>query len=185
LTPIRRQTRVFRSYVTASGEIVATRFADIGSSVMGRLVHLSVAEGDRVKTGQWWRESTRAGAERGRRGVRGRSRAAGRGAGRAPAGARDPAEVEQARAVAREAAARLQREQLLRRDGLTTAAAFDAAEPDRSRRLPAWPRRKRRCSGPSRGSAPRPSACFRPRPRRFAPGTSSRRPRSPLRLTAS
>jgi hypothetical protein len=26
----------FRSYVTASGEIVATRFADIGSSVMGR-----------------------------------------------------------------------------------------------------------------------------------------------------
>jgi hypothetical protein len=30
----RRDT--FRSYVTASGEVVATRFADIGSSVMGR-----------------------------------------------------------------------------------------------------------------------------------------------------
>ena len=43
---------VFRSYVTASGEIVATRFADIGSSVMGRVVALNVAEGDRVKAGQ-------------------------------------------------------------------------------------------------------------------------------------
>src|SRR5512139_513949 len=43
---------VFRSYVTASGEIVATRFADIGSSVMGKIVNLTVAEGDRVKAGQ-------------------------------------------------------------------------------------------------------------------------------------
>ena len=43
---------VFRSYVTASGEIVATRFADIGSSVMGKVVALNVAEGDRVRTGQ-------------------------------------------------------------------------------------------------------------------------------------
>jgi HlyD family secretion protein len=43
---------VFRSYVTASGEIVATRFADIGSSVMGKIVALNVAEGDRVKAGQ-------------------------------------------------------------------------------------------------------------------------------------
>ena len=43
---------VFRSYVTASGEIVATRFADIGSSVMGKIVALNVAEGDRVRAGQ-------------------------------------------------------------------------------------------------------------------------------------
>ncbi|HSK09844.1 MAG TPA: efflux RND transporter periplasmic adaptor subunit, partial [Vicinamibacterales bacterium] len=43
---------VFRSHVTASGEIVATRFADIGSSVMGRIVELTVAEGDAVKAGQ-------------------------------------------------------------------------------------------------------------------------------------
>ncbi len=43
---------VFRSYVTASGEIVATRYADIGSSVMGRVVALNVAEGDRVRAGQ-------------------------------------------------------------------------------------------------------------------------------------
>ena len=39
---------VFRSYITASGEIVATRFADVGSSVMGRVVALTVREGDRA-----------------------------------------------------------------------------------------------------------------------------------------
>ena len=44
--------RVFRSTVTASGQIVATRYADIGSSVMGRIVSLDVAEGDRVRAGQ-------------------------------------------------------------------------------------------------------------------------------------
>lgn len=43
---------VFRSYVTASGEIVATRFADVGSSVMGRIVQLGVREGDAVRAGQ-------------------------------------------------------------------------------------------------------------------------------------
>ena len=43
---------VFRSYVTASGEIVAKQYADIGASVMGRVVSLSVKEGDRVRTGQ-------------------------------------------------------------------------------------------------------------------------------------
>ena len=46
------RTASLRSYVTASGEIVATRFADIGSASMGRLVSLSVKEGDRVKAGQ-------------------------------------------------------------------------------------------------------------------------------------
>jgi HlyD family secretion protein len=43
---------VFQSFVTASGEIVASRYADIGSSVMGRLVNLQVVEGQRVKAGQ-------------------------------------------------------------------------------------------------------------------------------------
>ncbi len=42
----------FRSYVTASGEIVAKRYADIGASVMGRVVSLRVKEGDRVAEGQ-------------------------------------------------------------------------------------------------------------------------------------
>jgi len=41
-----------KSYVTASGEIVATKFADLGSSVMGRVVSLNVREGDRVTAGQ-------------------------------------------------------------------------------------------------------------------------------------
>ncbi|MCB9379016.1 MAG: efflux RND transporter periplasmic adaptor subunit [Holophagales bacterium] len=42
----------FRAYVTGSGEIVAARYADIGSSVMGRLVRLAVREGDPVTAGQ-------------------------------------------------------------------------------------------------------------------------------------
>jgi HlyD family secretion protein len=46
-----RQPR-FVSTVTASGEIVATRYADIGSSVMGKIVNLPVAEGERVRAGQ-------------------------------------------------------------------------------------------------------------------------------------
>jgi HlyD family secretion protein len=46
-----RQAR-FVSTVTASGEIVATRYADIGSSVMGKIVSLPVAEGERVRAGQ-------------------------------------------------------------------------------------------------------------------------------------
>lgn len=41
----------FRSYVTASGEIVATRYADIGSSVMGKVVELPVVEGQTVREG--------------------------------------------------------------------------------------------------------------------------------------
>ena len=46
------RTPSLQSFVTASGEIVATRFADIGSASMGRLVSLAVKEGDRVKAGQ-------------------------------------------------------------------------------------------------------------------------------------
>jgi HlyD family secretion protein len=46
-----RQPR-FVSTVTASGEIVATRYADIGSSVMGKIVSLPVAEGERVRAGE-------------------------------------------------------------------------------------------------------------------------------------
>ncbi len=49
--PVARQAR-FRSTVTASGEIVATRYADIGSDAMGRIVSLPVAEGDHVTAGQ-------------------------------------------------------------------------------------------------------------------------------------
>lgn len=49
--PASRQA-TFRSYVTASGEIVATRYADIGSDIMGKIVSLPVVEGQQVKVGQ-------------------------------------------------------------------------------------------------------------------------------------
>jgi len=51
VTTVTRTGRL-QSFVTASGEIVATRFADIGSASMGRLVSLNVREGDRVTSGQ-------------------------------------------------------------------------------------------------------------------------------------
>jgi HlyD family secretion protein len=43
---------VLRAVATASGEIVATRYADIGATAMGRVVSLPVAEGERVRQGQ-------------------------------------------------------------------------------------------------------------------------------------
>lgn len=43
---------VFRSWVTASGQVVASRYVDLGSSAMGRVVELRVKEGDRVRAGQ-------------------------------------------------------------------------------------------------------------------------------------
>ena len=42
---------VFLSFVTASGEILAERYADVGSSVMGRVVELPVSEGQEVRDG--------------------------------------------------------------------------------------------------------------------------------------
>ncbi len=50
-TAVVRRERL-QAYVTASGEIVADRFADIGSSVMGRIEELRVKEGDKVRAGQ-------------------------------------------------------------------------------------------------------------------------------------
>ena len=50
-SPPRARRSSVRS-VTASGQIVAQRYADIGSSVMGRLVELRVKEGDPVRAGQ-------------------------------------------------------------------------------------------------------------------------------------
>lgn len=41
----------FLSYVTASGEIIAERYADIGSSAMGRVVELPVSEGQQIEQG--------------------------------------------------------------------------------------------------------------------------------------
>lgn len=49
--PVTRQS-AFRATVAASGEIIAARYADIGSSVMGKIVSLPVREGARVSAGQ-------------------------------------------------------------------------------------------------------------------------------------
>lgn len=51
MAPVERVASL-KAFVTASGEIVSTRYADLGSSVMGRLVSLGVREGDKVRAGQ-------------------------------------------------------------------------------------------------------------------------------------
>ena len=46
------QRPIFRSFVNASGEIIAARYADIGTSIMGKIVSLPVREGQTVRKGQ-------------------------------------------------------------------------------------------------------------------------------------
>jgi len=120
---------VFRSYVTASGEIVATRFADIGSSVMGKVVALAVAEGDRVRAGQILaridpvqaRSDSEAATEF-VKALESEEEAARRQVQSATAS------VAQAEARAREASQSLARATRLRQDGLTPQADFDTAQ---------------------------------------------------------
>jgi HlyD family secretion protein len=120
---------VFRSYVTASGEIVATRFADIGSSVMGKVVALTVAEGDRVRAGQILaridpvqaRSESEAAIES-VKALESEEEAARRQVQSATAS------VAQAEARAREASQTLGRATRLRADGLTPQSDFDAAQ---------------------------------------------------------
>ena len=122
-----RQNR-FVSTVTASGEIVATRYADIGSSVMGRIVSLPVAEGERVRAGQVLArldavqaESDASGAEAqvlaleaGQRGAREQVRAA-------------AADVAAAEARARDGDQQFARKKELFEAGLMPALEFDTA----------------------------------------------------------
>jgi HlyD family secretion protein len=120
---------LFRSYVTASGEIVATRFADIGSSVMGRVVALNVAEGDRVRAGQVLaridpvqaRSDSQAAAEQVK--VYEAEEMAARQQVQSATAA-----VEQAEARAREARQSLARVSQLRKEGLMPQSDFDAAQ---------------------------------------------------------
>ncbi len=104
---------VFRSTVTASGEIVAERYADVGSSVMGKLVSLPVREGDRVRRGQVVArvDAVPAASERD-----------------AAAALVRAAEADQAaaRARAEEAARALARGEALRAQGLLPQSDFDA-----------------------------------------------------------
>lgn len=121
----RRQ--VFRSFVTASGQIVAQRYADIGASAMGRLTELRVKEGDTVRRGQVLARIDRVQA------TAGATAAAARVTGaeadvRAAMQQLKAAEADLAAAVARakQAQQTLQRTQDLRRDGLVPVAQLDA-----------------------------------------------------------
>jgi HlyD family secretion protein len=118
-----------RSYVTASGEIVATRYANIGSSIMGRLVDLPVKEGDRVRAGQVLARidavqaaSTAQAAAAGTRALEAETSAA---ADQIKAAQADLALAE---ARAAEAGRILARARELRAGGVTSAAELDAAE---------------------------------------------------------
>ncbi|MBP7778913.1 MAG: efflux RND transporter periplasmic adaptor subunit [Acidobacteria bacterium] len=121
-------TAALQSFVTASGEIVATRYADIGSSAMGRLVGLAVKEGDPVKAGQVLARIDRVQAA-----SSAAAAAAGLGALEAEARAAADqarsarADLEAARARAAEARRSLERAKDLRTAGLTPQSEFDAA----------------------------------------------------------
>jgi HlyD family secretion protein len=119
---------VFRSTVTASGEIVATRYADIGSSVMGKIVSLPVREGDHVNAGQVLAridavqaQSNLAGAEAQVRTLESEERAAGEQVKAATA------DLAAAESRSRDAAQQLTRKRDLFKGGLIPAAEFDAA----------------------------------------------------------
>jgi HlyD family secretion protein len=126
--PAVRKT-AFRSFVTASGQVVAQRYADIGSSVMGRLVELRVKEGDIVKAGQVLAriDAVQAAASASAANARVKGAEADlRGMAEQLQSAM--ADIDAAKARAQEAQLRLQRTQDLRKDGLVPAAELDAAK---------------------------------------------------------
>jgi HlyD family secretion protein len=118
----------FRSTVTASGQIVAQRYADIGSSVMGRLVELRVKEGDAVKAGQIVARIDAVQAAASATAANARVRGAEADL-RATADSLQAAQadVDGARARAQEAQLKLQRARDLRKDGLVPQAELDSA----------------------------------------------------------
>ena len=125
--PVTRRA-IFKSFVTASGQIVAQRYADIGSSVMGRLVELRVKEGDTVAAGQIVAriDAVQAAASASAANARAKgAEATQRAASDAMQAAQ--ADLDAARARALEADLKLQRTRDLRKDGLVPAAELDSA----------------------------------------------------------
>lgn len=119
----------FRSTVTASGEIVASQYADIGSSVMGKIVALPVAEGDRVKAGQVLAQIDRvqaqldlAGSAEQTRALESDERAAGEQVRSAEA------DIAAAEARARDAEQLLKRRRELSAEQLVAASELDTAK---------------------------------------------------------
>jgi HlyD family secretion protein len=118
----------FQSTVSASGEIVATRYADIGSSVMGKIVSLPVAEGQRVKAGQLLARIDPVQAQSDATGATAflqALEAEERGAAQQVKAAES--DVAAADARARDAGQQLVRAQDLRQSGLIAVADFDTA----------------------------------------------------------
>jgi HlyD family secretion protein len=117
-----------QSFVTASGEIVAARYADIGSAVMGRLVELPVREGATVRAGQIVARIDPVQASSG-------AAAADASLAALEADARGSvtqvrqaqAELEEAQSRSTQLAAALKRARELRDAGLLPAADFDTA----------------------------------------------------------
>lgn len=123
------RVEALQSLVAASGEIVAARYADIGANTMGRIVALTVKEGDRVKEGDVLAridavQATAAatGADAALAALEADARAA-KTQERAAQGGLD-----EVRARAGEAATALQRARQLRDGGLMPAADFDRAQ---------------------------------------------------------
>lgn len=119
----------FRSVVTASGQIVAQRYADIGASAMGRLIELRVKEGDAVKAGQVLARIDPVQASAGASAANARAAASAadvRAASEQLAAAR--ADLDAAKARADEARQSYRRSQDLRRDGLVPVADLDKAK---------------------------------------------------------
>jgi HlyD family secretion protein len=119
---------VFRSYVTASGEVLAERYADIGSSVMGRVVELPVTEGEEVSAGALLARidpvQARSELEAAEAAI-GALTAEAQSAKEQMISAR--ADLEFAEAQAREASANLERLEALVEEGLVAAAELDTA----------------------------------------------------------
>jgi len=117
---------LLQSQVTASGEVVASRYAEIGANIMGRLVSLTVKEGEIVTAGQVVARidpvqaaSTADAADASLGALEAEAKAATTQV-RAAQGAAD-----EARARAAESATALERAQQLRQGGLIAAADFD------------------------------------------------------------
>ena len=118
-----------RSVVTASGEIVAARYADIGANMMGRIVALPIKEGDRVSAGQLLARidpvQAAASAEAAQAALAALQADAQGAANQQRTAA---AAVEEAKARATEASNALTRARQLRDSGLMAPADFDRAE---------------------------------------------------------
>lgn len=117
---------LLQSQVTASGEIVASRYAEIGANVMGRLVSLTVKEGDAVKAGQVVARidsvqaaATASGAQASLSALEADAKAAATQVRAAQAAS------DEAQARAAESATALGRAQQLREAGLMAAADYD------------------------------------------------------------